>query len=392
MRLKCLWQQTLDFIEAREIGKDGEPRLGFSAYGASQGSCYDALSLMIIASIAAAFPSLRVTNTDLVKQFNAANQTLSAEERTRCSQAIENYLTAAGAEIRFYRDRARGERAYSFLRTAIHKALEQAEIRPKELDLLIYCGVGRGFLEPAMAYFLANDLGISCECFDILDACMSWVRALYVVYHLFASRRYSTALVVNGEFNIYEWGYPSIMKVKSSEGLRSTLPAYTIGEAASATVLKMSESKWNFRFRSNASALPLCAVPLTSHNEYSPRPEWNLAPNGSNTFMCYGEELTRFGAREMLRFVRETYPDPSAFQKWFPHAATGTPYRRAADTLGLNGRLYSKTFARYGNVVSASIPVGLSTASQEDELKRGDRIVLCPISAGMSMALVDFIF
>lgn len=347
---------------------------------------------MIIASIAAAFPSQRVTNDDLLRQFSTTNEALSLDEKASCSECIERYLTQAGAAVRHYRDRTIPERAYPILRRAIDEAFAQAEVKPSELDLLIYCGVGRGFLEPATAYFVAHDLGISCECFDILDACMSWVRALYIVYHLFASDQHSTALVVNAEFNIHECGYPGIMKIQSADNLQSTLPAYTIGEAATATVLKKSSSDWKFRFRSNTTALPLCTVPLASHTEYSPRPEWNLAPNGENTFMCYGEKLTRFAGRQMLRFVQETYPEPQVFQKWFPHLATGKPYVRAAETLGLNGRMYTKTFARYGNVVSASIPVGLVTAAQENELHRGDRIVLCPISAGMSMALVDFTY
>ncbi len=347
---------------------------------------------MIIASIAAAFPSQRVTNADLLRQFSEVNETLGTEERAVCSQRIEKYFSQAGAAVRLYRDRPAHERAYPILRKAIDQALSQDGLAPSDLDLLIYCGVGRGFLEPATAYFVANDFRISCECFDILDACMSWVRALYIVYQLFARNQYSTALVVNAEFNIYECGYPGIMKVHSLAGLQNTLPAYTIGEAATATVLKKSASDWNFRFRSNTAALPLCTVPLASHAEYSPHPEWNLAPNGQNTFMCYGDELTRVAGRQMLRFVQDTYPEPRAFQKWFPHLATAKPYIHAAETLGLNGKMYTKTFARYGNVVSASIPVGLVTAAAEGEIKRGDRVVLCPISAGMSMALVDFTY
>src|SRR5262249_6509789 len=247
-----------------------------------------ALSRMILSSIAAAFPSRRITNAYLLRQFAAVNDGLSPELRAASSDRIEKYLTQAGAEGRFYRNRESHERAYPILRGAIGAALSQALIAPSQLDLLIYCGVGRGFLEPATSYFVASDLGISCQCFDILDACMSWVRALYLVYNLFANNQCSTALVVNAEFNIYECGYPKIMKIESSDSLRSTLPAYTIGEAATATVLTKSSAEWNFRFRSNTSALRLCTVPLASHGEFSPHPEWNLAPNGENTFMCYG--------------------------------------------------------------------------------------------------------
>src|SRR5690348_13942336 len=189
-------------------------------------SCYHAISRMIIASIAAAFPSRQVTNADLLQQFCAVNEGLCVEERAECSQRIEKYFSHAGAAVRLYRDRPAHERAYPLLRKAIDQAFLQASVAPADLDLLIYCGVGRGFLEPATAYFVANDLGISCECFDILDACMSWVRALYIVYNLFARNQYSTALVVNAEFNIYECGYPGIMKIDSPSGLQSTLAAY----------------------------------------------------------------------------------------------------------------------------------------------------------------------
>jgi 3-oxoacyl-[acyl-carrier-protein] synthase III len=345
---------------------------------------------MIIASIAAAFPAQRVTNADLLREFAAANQDLPSGQRAACSDRIAKFLQQAGSLVRLYRSRAAQERAYPILRRAIDQALLEADVVPSHLDLLVYCGVGRGFLEPATAYFVANDLGISCDCFDILDACMSWVRALYVVYHLFASGHHATALVVNAEFNVYEFGYPNIMKIGSLANLERTLPAYTIGEAATATVLRKSSSNWNFRFRSDPRALPLCTVPLSNYDEFSPHQNWALASNGYNTFMCLGEVLTRVAARQMLRFVQQTYREPSAFDKWFPHLAMGTGYRRAAEILGLNGKIYTKTFARYGNVVSASIPVAMATAASENELRRSDRIVLCPMSAGMSMALVDF--
>jgi acyl-CoA:acyl-CoA alkyltransferase len=55
-------------------------------------------------------------------------------------------------------------------------------------------------------------------------------------------------------------------------------------------------------------------------------------------------------------------------------------------------RLYNKIFSRYGNLVSASSPAAMSMALEEGALTRGSRVVLCPASAGMSFALVDFVF
>jgi acyl-CoA:acyl-CoA alkyltransferase len=347
---------------------------------------------MIISSIAAGFPSLRVTNEDLLLRVMETNTELPREEVLEYCEQVRGRLRQAGSETRFYRDRSKNETAYPILREAIGRALREADLNAKDIDLLIYCGVGRGFLEPAMAYFVASDFGLTCECFDIVDACMSWVRALYVAYNFFRTGRYTRALIVNAEFNIYERGYPSLTKIDSPSKWKHTYPAFTIGEAATATVLTASEVEWNFHFRSLPQNVNLCTLPLVGHSDYSPNPEWDLARNGSDNFMCFGDILSRRGMREMLKFIAQVYENPSNFAKWFPHLSTSELYRHAEKGLGLSNAIYTKTFASYGNLVSASIPVALQAALSEGSLERGDHIVLCPISAGMSMALVDFTY
>jgi len=347
---------------------------------------------MKISSIGVTLPSLRVTNSDLLRQLVEVNQGVQQDQiRSSCTQ-IETLLKKAGAQTRFYRDRSRNETALPMLLNAIGQALQGAEIRANEIDLLIYCGVGRGFLEPAMAYFVASKLEISCECFDVTDACMSWVRALHIVDHFLAGSRYSNAMIINAEFNIYESGYPELMKIDSLQKWQYTFPAFTIGEAATATVLTKSDDVWNFHFRSLPKHVGLCTIPLNGYRDYVSPETSDLGLNGVNKFMCFGEELSRTASRAMTRFIKETYPDPQGFKKWFPHTATARPYAHAAQRLGLNGKVYTSVFPKYGNLVSASIPAALWMAAQENELHRGDRIVLCPISAGMSMALVDLTY
>jgi 3-oxoacyl-[acyl-carrier-protein] synthase III len=347
---------------------------------------------MKISSIAARFPSRRVANSDLLQELADHNRSLPQHEVERYSATIKSMLDRAGAVYRFYRDPKQGETAEALLHAAVVEALEDAGIADSEIDLLIYCGVGRGFLEPGMAYFVASALGISCECFDVLDACMSWVRALYIAHNLFRSGRYRYILLVNAEFNVYERGYPELLKICSPSQWRYTFPAFTIGEAATATLLSKSRQLWNFHFRSQPKYSHLCTLPLIGHDSYVSGNKGNLAINGLGNFVCLGTELVGRANREMVDFVKVTYEDPQRFAMWFPHLATATPYIRAAEKLGLAEKTYVDTFPRYGNLVSASIPVALLTAARERKLKRGDHIVLCPISAGMSLALVDFTY
>ena len=55
-------------------------------------------------------------------------------------------------------------------------------------------------------------------------------------------------------------------------------------------------------------------------------------------------------------------------------------------------RVFLQVFPRFGNLVSASIPVALRLAAQQRLLNRGDPIALVPVSAGMVASVVQFTF
>jgi 3-oxoacyl-[acyl-carrier-protein] synthase III len=344
-----------------------------------------------IESVAVRFPSLRVTNHDLLDYVCEHSDGLPPQQIRGYQRRLKIMMQRAGCETRYFRDRAKNETAMPLIVEATKCAISQANISVADIGLLIYCGVGRGYLEPAMAYFVCDALGMKCECFDVLDACMSWVRSLSIAYSFCQQNRHSHVLIVNGEFNIYESGYDSLLKADDVHKWRYTFPAFTIGEAATATVVSNSSSIWNFRFRSRPSNVALCTLPLSSYKDFSLAPE-NVARNGAGNFMSLGAELSQTAISEMTDFVLSTYADRTEFDLWFPHVASDEACRISANQLTLGDRLYFKTFGMYGNLVSASIPVAIAEALKEKRLTRGMKVVLCPASAGMSFALVDFIY
>ena len=346
---------------------------------------------MIIKAIKVKYPSLRVTNSDILERIAQFNADVCPNLVRKTQSRLLRIMEVAGSDCRFVRDRDRGETAMPFIRAATEEALAEAGVAPGKVDLVIYCGVARGFMEPAMAYLICRATGMNCECFDVLDACMGWVRSLYLAYSLFNSHPYSHIVIINGEFNIYESGYPNILRIQGPEKWRYTYPALTVGEAASATVLGKSDQTWNFHFRSDPTRSNLCTLPLSSYTEYAVNGE-QLARNGPQTFMSLGAELSRVAIAEMVAFVRQTYRDLSRFDIWFPHAASLRACRHSAEQLGLGDRLYSEVFPRFGNLVSASIPAAMELAWKNERLRRGSNVVLCPASAGMAFALVDFVY
>ena len=156
-------------------------------------------------------------------------------------------------------------------------------------------------------------------------------------------------------------------------------------------MLTRSDAPWNFAFRSDPAKAGLCTIPLPSYAEFAHSAE-NLALNGVYKFMSFGMELSTAALEGIVAFIKDTYADIETYDIWFPHVASSELCRIAEESLGLHGKVYSDVFPRYGNLVSASIPAAMALAEVEQKLHRGQRVVLCPASAGMGFGLADFVY
>jgi hypothetical protein len=215
---------------------------------------------VIIRSLRVRTPSLRVTNADVLAAVRDANPGVAPDEVRRYCRALDYLLRRAGARTRFYRDRAKGETALDLITDVSRQAMEDSGAAPSQIDAVIFCGVARGFLEPATAAFVSGALGLTCDAFDVSEACMSWVRALQIADSLLRTGTYSTVLIVNGEFTVFEHGVPDIYVIKSPDQLRHTFAAFTIGEAASAMVVGASPDEWHFRLGPTPGTITVRAV------------------------------------------------------------------------------------------------------------------------------------
>ena len=217
---------------------------------------------MIIQSVTLRVPSQCVTNDNLLQHIREQNPKISSVLVKRYCDKVNRLLKITGAETRYVRDRQRGERGIDLILEAAHEAVSNSDFGIQEIDLVIYAGVSRGFLEPANAAFITKALGIKCEAFDIAEACMGWARAIQIAQNFFLSRTYSKILIINAEFNVFENGFPATLRVMSDEQLSHTFPALTVGEGVTATVVRSSPREWKFRFRSVPEFASLCTLPL----------------------------------------------------------------------------------------------------------------------------------
>lgn len=344
---------------------------------------------MRIESIGVSVPSRKVTNDDILKILEENSNGISPIVLKSYQRMVKGLFVMAGSDIRYVRDH--DEKASTFIFQAMKSALEKANLKTSDMDLLIYCGVGKGFLEPANGYFYAQKMGMSCSCFDIVDACMSWIRALEVSYEFFKSGRYRHVMILNGEFNI-QHGFPDNFRIHSLRQIEYTFPTYTIGEAATATIVSPSDAEWKFAYKSVPALADLCTIPLHGYDNFV-EPSKRLGKNGLYNFVSYGKELFDAARRYLVPVVRELVPDFNEPDIYFPHAASDAAYLSATREQAVpEEKMYAKVFPNYGNIVSASIPMGMDMALKEGKLKRGHDVVLCPASAGMVYSAVRFVY
>ena len=342
---------------------------------------------MRIRAIESLLPSKLVTNEEVIERMKEyARPSLSDDELVRLELQIRKLLAISNTEVRYHR--APHETALGLGLDVGKAALKKAELDPSEIDLLMYVGVARGFIEPATANLFQHHLGLkNATCFDILDACASWLRALHIAHLFITSGTYRNVMILNSECNAREYG---TFKVSSVDDLKFRFPTLTIGEAATATIVSPSETpeSFYFTFRNWGAGHALCKIPLPQYREFS---------NGDDVehvtpleFFSLGEKLFRLGFIKMM----DHYQSDAALKAYkpdigFSHSASDSASRRAAKLLGEEKSAYL-THARFGNTVSASIPLGMSYAMREGKMLPNMKVMIGCVSAGLTTGWACF--
>lgn len=345
---------------------------------------------MRIASIAHKLPSKVLTNEDVLDDVIRSNETaLSREDLQRLRVRLQRFLDVSGTSVRYCR--AANERAVEITIAAAQKALDAANVHACDVDLLIHAGVSRGWLEPAMANVYQGLLGLrSATCFDILDACAGWVRAMSVADSYVRAGAYRTILIINSEFNYLDHKCVPMGQLKNREEL---FPIFTIGEAAAATVVTDGGGSDNFyfSFRTWGHKQHLCKLPLSNMSQFADGTE--VTEQEPLVFYANSGALTRFTLRKLAEHFQE---DPRLSTENFDlvvgHAASENATSGWLRMNRVDPALGFRTHSRFGNTVSASIPLGLSVASEAGRLRRGMHVLVVVGSAGVTTAYSSFDF
>lgn len=254
-------------------------------------------------------------------------------------------------------------------------AIEEANINPEEIDMIIVCTISPDKLCPATACILQNDLkAYNAACFDLEAACAGFVFGLTTAYQYIYSGMYKTILVVGAD----------ILSRFTDYSDKST--SILFGDGAGAVVIRAGEEESfkAFNLGSDGSLKDMIYIPSSGVEKSDLKPYLTLK----------GREVFKWAVSHVPNIILDTLKKANMKTKdidcYIIHQANQRITKSITEKLGLDEDKVLSNIEDIGNTSAASIPILLSQAVKSGKIKKGHKILMVGFGSGMSWGAVIF--
>ncbi|MCO1601134.1 beta-ketoacyl-ACP synthase III [Desulfosporosinus nitroreducens] len=257
------------------------------------------------------------------------------------------------------------------------KALEDAQIAPEEVDLIIVATITPDYAFPATACLVADRLGArNAAGFDLEAGCSGFIYGVVTGSQFIATGMYKTVLVIGGE---------TLSKVLNWKD-RSTCILF--GDGAGAAVLQPVKEGFGFlgfELGSDGSGGALLSQPAggSMYPASLETVEKNL-----HTLQMEGKEVYKFAVRVMgevsVKVLKNANLKIEDVDLLIPHQANIRIVDAAVRRLGISPDKVVVNLDKYGNMSAASIPVALDETFKSGRIAEGDIIVMAGFGTGLT--------
>ena len=257
------------------------------------------------------------------------------------------------------------------------RALEDAQIFPEEVDLVVVATITPDYAFPATACLVADLLGAkNAAAFDLEAGCTGFIYGVATASQFIASGMYKTVLVIGGE---------TLSKVLNWED-RSTCILF--GDGAGAAVLRPVEEGFgflSFELGSDGSGGKLLSQP--AGGSQCPASLETIEKN-LHTIQMEGKEVYKFAVKIMgeasVKVLEKAGLGKNDVDLLVPHQANVRIVDAAVRRLGISPDKVVVNLDKYGNMSAASIPVALDEAVKAGRLAEGDIVVMVGFGTGLT--------
>jgi 3-oxoacyl-[acyl-carrier-protein] synthase III len=261
---------------------------------------------------------------------------------------------------------------------AAHQALDRAEVRPEDLDLIIVATCTPDYANmPATASLVQHALGAGrAGAFDLNAVCSGFLYGLATGSQFILTGIHRAVLVIGAEVftRILDWQD------------RSTCVLF--GDGAGAVVLQSTDEPGGLlSFVLGSDGSGACNLYVPAGGSRRPASPETVAQREHYVKM-QGKEVFRFATRVMPESVMQALDAASLTTEdidlLIPHQANVRIIDAAAKRLKLSPSAVFANVERYGNTSAASIPVALCEAIDDGLVRGGSTVVMSGFGAGLS--------
>ena len=302
-----------------------------------------------------------------------------ARKRLRLPRGVLQRV-AGVYERRWWRDPETGWRQGIVL--AAERAMNRAGIMRDQIDLIINASVCRPHLEPAVATSVHNGLGLPTGAmnFDITNACLGFIDAMTVAAGLIDAGHVRYALVVGAE-DVEQVQRTTIERLNGKNATRADFnnrfASLTLGSGAAAAVLGPAD-----QHPEGHRIVVTEARAGTEHHE--------LCIGNMDDMRTDSQGLLENGIALIMDTWRDAHAngrDFKSIEHVIPHQVSTVYTRNFSKLTGVPMERIPVTLADWGNVAAEAAPMTL--AHHQDNVRRGERVLLLGVGSGLNTAFME---
>ncbi|HRN94754.1 MAG TPA: beta-ketoacyl-ACP synthase III [Chitinophagales bacterium] len=262
---------------------------------------------------------------------------------------------------------------------AVKKLIEENNISPEEIDLLICCTVTPDYVFPATANIISDKCGLkNAFSYDLNAACSGFVYGLYTASQFIESGTYKKIIVVGAD------------KMSSIIDYTNRQTCIIFGDAAGAVLVEPCSEEFGiqdaemgtdgsgFQYlhqKAGGSVLPPSAATVEQRLHY-------VHQEGKSVFKVAVTKVAESVETEMKR----NHLNVNDVDWFVPHQANLRIIHAVNERIGFAPERVTINIDRFGNTTNATIPLCLD--EWKSKIKKGDNVILATFGGGFTWGAI----
>lgn len=311
-------------------------------------------------------PPKVVTNDDLAKLMDTSDEWIVERTGIKTRHYVEDGVGASDLGVE-----------------ASKKALEQAGLKPEDIDLILFATLSPDYCFPGSGVLVQHKLGCRpVAAIDVRAQCSGFIYSLSIADQFIKTGRYEKILVIGSE--VHSTGLDF-----SNRGRDVTV---LFGDGAGAVILAPCEqgsgilsthlhSAGEHYDKLMAYAPASCRLPRITHQ---------MIDEGLVHAKMDGKFIFRLAIEKFSEVVEEALKANgytiNDLDLLIPHQANLRISNMVGKKLGLPEEKVFNNIQKYGNTTAGSIPIAITEALEQGKIKDGSLVCLASFGSGLTWA------